>query len=82
MRDHPYGLVIGELWPEKGHAGRKGLALLGAWVERTAQGLVAARKTPLAVGGLVRLDNPAHDAMLAKRGYEIVAYARQKVFTP
>jgi hypothetical protein len=85
LRETSYGLVVDELWNEPASMGRRGLAGLGMlteWLETVAAKTARERGTPVTLGGIVRCDNPSHEAALAHRGYEIVAHVRAKEFAP
>lgn len=74
-----FGFVTDELWCRKDYGGHVALAEIGAWLESTVARIAAERGLPfIELGGLVRLDNPAHDAALAKHGYEVVGHMRSK----
>jgi hypothetical protein len=83
VRDRPYGLVVDELWCNRGTLrGRAGLSLLAEWLELLAQRIADERGVVMSLGGLVRLGNESHKAMLEHRGYVVVAEALSKEFVP
>lgn len=74
-----FGMVVDELWRRKDRSGTLALFEIADWIEATAARIARERGLPyIELGGLVRLDNPDHDAALARRGYEVVGYMRSK----
>lgn len=79
LRETAYGFCTDELWCRKTKTGRAALMEIAAWLEQTVEQIAFDRNLEfLEFGGMVRLDNPSHDAALAKYGYEIVANVRAK----
>lgn len=79
LRETGYGFVIDEIYGTKDIAGKRALAALANWVERTVAQIAADRKLPsVPLGGICRLDNPDHYNALKRRGYEVVAHVFAK----
>ena len=79
LRELNYGFVVDELWCRKDRSGRAALGEIARWLEETVAKIAASRGVEfLELGGIVRLDNPLHDAALDKRGYEIIGNVRAK----
>ncbi len=74
LRETGYGMVTDELWCRKDRAGRLALAAIGKWLEKTVAKIAAEQGlASMPLGGIARLDNPKHCAVLENRGYEHVA---------
>lgn len=79
LRELNYGFVVDELWCRKDRVGRAALGEIARWLEATVSRIAAERGVAyIELGGIVRLDNPAHDAALEKRGYEFIGKVRAK----
>lgn len=79
LRELNYGFVVDELWCRKNRSGRVALGEIARWLEETVARIAAERGCEfIELGGIVRLDNPTHDAALDKRGYEIIGNVRAK----
>lgn len=79
LRELNGGFVVDELWCAKERAGREALGELAHWLEETVAQIAASRGVEyVELGGIVRLDNPLHDAALEKRGYAVIGHVRAK----
>lgn len=82
IRELGYGYIVDELWCEKTREGVASLGMLGDWIEETFARMARQRGEVLQVGGVVRLDNPAHKKTLENRGYSVVAEVLVREFNP
>jgi len=74
LRETGYGFAIDEMWGKRDRLGRLALGMLARWTESTIARIARDRGVDsLPLGGIARIDNPAHCAALKKRGYEVVA---------
>lgn len=79
LREVNYGFIVDELWRRKDAGGMVALGEIARWLEQTVARIAAERGVEyIELGGIVRLDNPLHDAALDKRGYEIIGNVRAK----
>lgn len=75
-------VVIDGMWPEKSRAGNRAMSLLTAWLETAMEERAKTLQQTVHLSAVVRDVTPRTDALMAKRGYGIIALVRAKEFYP
>lgn len=75
-------VVIDGLWPEKSRAGNRAMTLLTKWLETAMTERAKTLQQTVRLSAVVRGVTPKTDALMAKRGYGIIALVRAKEFYP